>query len=171
MQPGIFESLVIFCFVVLLIWTAISDIRSFVIPNKLCLAIAGLYPVYVMTSTQTPDWPIAVAIAAGVFLIGTALFAFNLIGGGDVKLLSVTLLWAGPEFGVMFLVMTVLFGGALAIAMLAWTKFHQFTPILWRLVGPPMVSSDQVSKQPMPYGVAISFGGLFVAGAHMGIWP
>jgi prepilin peptidase CpaA len=170
MQPGIFESLVIFCFVVLLIWAALSDIRSFIIPNMLCLAIAGLYPVYVVASAHTPDWPIAVAIAAGVFVLGAVLFAFNLIGGGDIKLLSATLLWAGPEYGVMFLVITVLFGGVLAVAMLIWTKMHQFTPFLWRLVGPPMVSGEHAAKQSMPYGVAISFGGLFVAGAHMGVW-
>jgi prepilin peptidase CpaA len=170
MQPGYFESFVIFCFVVLVVWTAVSDIRSFIIPNKLCLAIAGLYPVFVMASTQKPDWPVAVAIAVGVFLVGTVLFAFNLIGGGDVKLLSATLLWAGLEYGVMFLVITVLFGGALAVALLAWTKLHQFTPFLWRLVGPPMVGTEYASKQRMPYGVAISFGGLFVAGAHLGVW-
>ncbi len=170
MQPGLFESLLVFCFVVLLVWAAISDIRSFIIPNKLCLAVAGLYPLYVFSAAQPPDWPFAAAMAFGVFIVGAGLFAFNLIGGGDVKLLAAVLLWAGPEYGVTFLVLTVLFGGALAVVMLFWGKMLQFTPFLWRLVGPPVVTDGHASKQSMPYGVAISFGGLFVAGALMGVW-
>src|SRR5690606_25919442 len=40
----------------LLVWAAISDLRRFVIPNRVSLSIALLYPAYVLSAPQPVDW-------------------------------------------------------------------------------------------------------------------
>src|SRR5918994_1398554 len=99
-------------FLTLLGLAAFKDIRERRIPNRLTGALAALYPVYVLVSSTPVAWPAALGLAAVVFMIGLGLFARGLIGGGDVKLLAVLSLWAGPEKFLWFMLVTTLAGGA-----------------------------------------------------------
>jgi Flp pilus assembly protein protease CpaA len=102
-------------FLTLLGLAAITDIRERRIPNKLTGALAALYPVYVLVSPTPVAWLAALGLAAAVFVVGLGLFARELIGGGDVKLLAALSLWAGPEQFVWFMLVTTLAGGALSL--------------------------------------------------------
>lgn len=138
---------------VLLIWAAVSDARSYIIPNRVCAGLFILFPAYALS--QAPiDIGIAVGIAAAVFAVGATLFHFGLMGGGDVKLLTGVSLWAGGSQFLPFLLMTSLAGGFLALSYLF--VFQYLAPCL-----PAMKSAN--GRPAVPYGVAISVGGLFVA--------
>lgn len=144
----------------LTIAAAFSDTRSLTIPNRYCLAIALLYPIYALQAQQTADWLAAIGIAGAVLAVGFLLFARNLIGGGDAKLVAAVALWAGPGLFVDFLVITGIAGGALAFVL--WLRHR-----LSRAAAPALVFVTEADpdfvKQPMPYGVAIAAGGLYVA--------
>ena len=73
------------------------DATRFIIPNWLVAAVIGLYPLYVILSPQPVDWIGASGIALIAFAVGLALFAANIMGGGDVKLLTGCCLWTGME--------------------------------------------------------------------------
>lgn len=141
----------------LLIWAALSDLGTFTIPNRVTLSILLLYPAYWFALDQSFDLLPALLVAAIVFAAGALLFAAHFMGGGDVKLLAVVALWAGPDLVLPFLLLTALVGGVLGLMLL--------TPLGNRLPQPagPAAMPKRRSRRPMPYGIAISVAGLFVA--------
>src|ERR687891_350161 len=81
--------------VALLVLDAVIDLRERRIPNWLTGGVAALYPLYVLASPMTVAWLGALAVAAAAFLFGLVLFARQLMGGGDVKLIAAVTLWTG----------------------------------------------------------------------------
>ena len=138
-------------FAILLLWAASEDMRRLIIPNWISIAIAGLYPVHVLTGPVTPDWLSAAGLAALVLLVGFALFAARLMGGGDVKLMAAVALWAGPGELPLLLSVTAIAGGVVAAFLLISRR----------------IRATRIRQEPgpevMPYGVAIAAGGLAVA--------
>jgi prepilin peptidase CpaA len=144
----------VLAFAALLLWAASEDLRRLEIPNWVSLSIVGLYPIHVLTSPVSVNWPIAAAIAAVTLAVGFALFAWRMVGGGDVKLLSATALWVDPILFPSFILFTTLVGGIMAAVLIIRR---------WRM----MPASDGIVRQAsatvLPYGVAIAAGGMVVA--------
>jgi len=135
-------------FAALLLVGAIADVRARLIPDWVSLGIAGLYPIYVIAA-GSPHWLGALGVALAVFVVGFALFALGLAGGGDVKLLAATALWAGPAMILPLLVVTGLAGGLVALVALAVVALLR--------------GRKAALGYGIPYGVAIAVGGLSVA--------
>src|SRR5271170_2660586 len=87
-----------------------------------------------------------------VLISGFAMFVGHLAGAGDIKLLAATGLWAGPHLVAMFLVVTAIAGGVLALTMAILTYIRNRSG----------KQAMAVAKVPIPYGVAIAAGGLSV---------
>ena len=97
-------------------------------------------------------------IATAVLLIGFCLFAANIIGGGDAKLLAAAALWAGWTELPSLLFYTALAGGALAIVMVVWEMLRSHAE-LTAGASPSALLKRAISLKPdLPYGVAIAFG-------------
>lgn len=145
-------------------WAAVSDLRRYIIPNRTAIAIIAAFGLY---GCAMP-WSFLIGgVGAGlvVFAMSTLFFARGWMGGGDAKLLTATALWAGPSFLSAFTAVTCLSGVALALLMLSPAR---------RLM--PAASVEAVSltggagggiRQPMPFGVAIAIGGLFVVALRL----
>lgn len=150
----------VFGFVGLALASAVSDVKSLIIPNHYCIGIALLFPAYGLSSPQAVDWLGSLLVAGVLLAIGYFLFCKKVTGGGDVKMITAVSLWAGPELVLPFLLYTAAAGGAMATFM--WLR-HRLssagTPLLF-FVTP--VGSD-FYKQSMPYGVAIAIGAIYVA--------
>ena len=86
--PFSVDHLVIALFLALLCVAAIHDATTYRIPNRVSLAMAALYPAHVLASGADVAWMGALFVAAAVFAAGTVLFAWRVLGGGDVKLLA-----------------------------------------------------------------------------------
>jgi len=140
--------LVLLAFATLLLWAAGEDVRRLIIPNWISLAIAGLYPLHVLLGPAAVDWLSAAGLAALTLAVGFALFAANLVGGGDVKLMAAVALWAGPSDFPLLITVTAVAGGVVALALLLSR---------WRS------RKAETRSGVMPYGVAIAAGGLMVA--------
>jgi prepilin peptidase CpaA len=164
-------------FLVMLGLAALKDLRERRIPNRLTAGLALLYPVYVLVSPLPVAWPGATLLAGAVFLVGLGLFARQLIGGGDVKLIAALSLWAGPEHFVWFMLITTLTGGALSLislwyrrragvieAHLAALGLATIGGLSGTASGAPRSAATAVSDPAtLPYGVAIAAGGIAVA--------
>jgi prepilin peptidase CpaA len=137
----------------ILVWAAIGDMRRLIIPNWISLAIAGLYVLHVAASPVPVGVLGGVAVGAATLVAGFGLFACNLIGGGDVKLMSAIALWAGPMRILDFLFVTAIMGGFVAAGTL----------LRRRRLAPVGGASGAAASVEVPYGVAISVGGIFVA--------
>ncbi len=167
-------------FVVLLAWAAVTDVRSFTIPNRINLAILALYPVYVVASPGAVDWTGGLVCGLVAFGIGAFMFAMRWIGGGDVKMIAVASVWAGPAFITEMILIICLIGGIHSI--LEGVR-GGYPARYWRLAknfagqvfGSKLYSSIGGGTQSggagaaeektvfVPYGVAIFAGGLYVA--------
>ena len=110
--------------VALLALAALIDLRERRIPNWLTGGVAALYPLYVLASPMPIAWLGALAVAAAIFMFGFVLFARQLIGGGDVKLIAAVSLWTGLEHLALFALVTSLAGGVLALGSLWYRRWH-----------------------------------------------
>ena len=139
---------------ILLVTAALWDARRYRIPNFLSLALLALFPVYVLTSVPKLLWEQHVFIAAVVLVVGFFLSIKKYIGAGDIKLLSVASLWAGPDHVGLLLLITTIAGGLLAVFTAGVTIYRH------RKSGAS--GKAAVTKAPIPYGVAIAIGGLCI---------
>jgi prepilin peptidase CpaA len=105
-----------------------------------------------MTASVPVDWVVSLSIGGALLVATGLLFAFDMMGGGDVKLLSTTAVWAGPEHIALFIVTTAIIGGMVSVARMVWVVLAR--------------AGMEISAVPLariPYGVAIAGGGMFVA--------
>jgi prepilin peptidase CpaA len=141
--------ILLYLLVGLLAWASYEDARDYLIPNRICAAVAALFPIYVLTIGEWSTlWP-STFVAIGVLVVGFILFSRGLLGGGDVKLMVAVSLWAGPALVLPFVFITGIAGGLLSLAMIAPRLIAREGALL---AGPPV-----------PYGVAVAAGGLYVA--------
>lgn len=149
-------------FAALLVAAAVSDLRSYRIPNLVVLAILLLYPVHVVVSPLPVDWLVGLAVFAVSLAVGFALFATRIFGAGDAKLIAATMLWAGPVLAPPALLICALSGGVIALVMLSPVRFVIAGAL--SSMGRESLSEAVLAKH-MPYGVPIALGGLFIAWA------
>ena len=109
----------------LLLTAVLTDIRWLRIPNLIPLLLVGLFVVVAalsVLSSRPVDWPSHLLAGGIVFAVGIGLFAWNKIGGGDVKLLTAVALWHGLRLLPGLLLWTALLGGVLGLAFLFLRK-------------------------------------------------
>jgi len=139
------------------------------ISDSASLGIAAAFVVWALCHLVVGDATflslgLAVGCAAAVFAAGAVGFALGALGGGDVKLLAASSLFAGPALLPEFLLVTALTGGLLGLAMLAGARIGSVAPA-------GDVAGDAAGEAPvpsrfgrgLPYGPAIAAGGLWVA--------
>ncbi len=161
-----------------LISAAIGDWRHFIISNRTVVITFILFTVFISLQISSPinqrilADPInhlltSLLIAAAVLIITTAFFALNIMGGGDVKLMTVIALWAGTSLILPFIFITSLVGGIVTvIAILRYKLNQQSTSHLLdpsgeasQIVNP---LSSSMADVKVPYGLGICAGGLAV---------
>lgn len=135
-----------------MLWAAGSDAARYRIPNLACLTILLLFPLFAATHPTGLNWVQHLGVFALVLAIGYGLYARKWAGAGDIKLLAVIALWAGPTFAPTFLLVTAIAGGVLSLGIGVMTLVRQ------RLSGSQDMSA--LKKTPIPYGLAIAMGGL-----------
>ena len=129
-----------------LVIAAYTDLRRREIDNWLTLAITLGAPVYwYVNGFNWLDISLQVAIAAATFGVVFVLFILNQMGGGDVKLLAALALWIRPVPYLQLLVVMAFAGALITVVLFAWRLARKHK-------GPINV----------PYGIAISFAGLWV---------
>lgn len=150
-------SLIFLIFPALMILAALSDLKSFLIPNRVTAAIAATWPFAVLLSGMPfADVLWSVGLAALVLVFCFGLFAAGWLGGGDAKLLAVTTLWIGPAAIVTFIYITVLAGAGLAFFLLTFRRL----PLPVAAVTVDWVAQLHERKRDIPYGIAIAIGAI-----------
>lgn len=126
------------------------DTTRFIIPNWLVGFLLVLYPVAVFFAPVPIDWQHDLLGFLGAFAVGYVIFALNIMGGGDVKLIIVLALWVGIGNLADFSLNFGLLGGALTIILLL---MRGILPMFFQKENFPRVLK---MREPVPYGVAIS---------------
>ncbi|HJS32148.1 MAG TPA: prepilin peptidase [Alphaproteobacteria bacterium] len=156
-------ALALYCGV--LLWAAVSDARSYIIPNRLVLILIAAFVLAAPLLLPLPAIMRHVLAGIGVLAVGLALFHFRLLGGGDVKLFAAASLWVGLDLLVPQLLLVFLAGGVLSVVLLLLrtTWGHGlFLSLFGRWMALPRLLGK---GEPVPYGIAICLGSLALAPA------
>jgi len=159
-DPVALHQIVIAVFLAVALRAAYSDLTMLRISNRCNVMLLALYPVYLSFSQVTPEALPALGIAVLVLSVGFLLFIKGVLGAGDVKMLAVVSLWAGPDLIVPFFTVTALVGGGMSILLIS--RFHMEASFLAHRCGATNVS-QAITGQKLPYGVAIASGAGYVA--------
>lgn len=142
----------------LLARAAWQDLRHRRIPNDVLLGVLVLWLAY-RPSIGLVSASLAVAVAIAVLTAGICAWRFGWLGAGDVKLLTVLSLWAGPDATVELLLVTGVAGGVLGLVALV-ARTSRPSPL-----GLPLADGASATRglsASVPYGVAIALGGVWV---------
>ncbi|RUM26744.1 peptidase [Rhizobium vallis] len=135
---------------------AFSDLFTMTIPNRVSLILIVSF--FVLAPLSGFDLQmVGMHLAAGaiVFTACFTLFAFNVMGGGDAKLLSATALWFGLNESLLFLMTDVALIGGLVTLLILLVRAQSDTILA---IGLPVPNSVLFAKK-IPYGIAIAIGG------------
>jgi prepilin peptidase CpaA len=145
---------IVWLLVVLLAAATIQDAIQLRISNIICGSVLVLAIVAMVASgLRVGLWQNCVVFAV-VLTIGAALFAREVLGGGDVKLFAAVGLWVDVSTALRLVIAIVIAGGLLALTIIAL-----------RTVAPKSLAGRVKTLQPkagIPYGIAIAAGTLLV---------
>ncbi len=148
--PDLMSILGLLAIAPLLIYAAYSDLRFLRIPNWVSLVMIAIFA-FVVPSLSGAEFLSRVLLAAGIFGVGFVLFAANVLGAGDVKLLSALALFVpSGQSALFFLVLS----GAMLLGLATITLLRARPPA--RLANWQSVATAGV----FPMGISITLSGL-----------
>lgn len=149
---------VLLLFPAALAYAAVMDVFTMTIPNRISMALLAAFPVAAFFAGFSMHAALMhLAAFAVVLAVVVGLFAFNLIGGGDAKLLACSALWVGFEQLLPFITAVAIAGGGLALLFLA----VRLIPI-GAMPLPEWAARLHKSGNGIPYGLAICAGGMWI---------
>ncbi|MBY5749507.1 peptidase [Rhizobium leguminosarum bv. viciae] len=135
---------------------AFSDLFTMTIPNRISVILIASFLVLAPFSGLGLEMiGMHLAGVAIVFSACFALFAFNVMGGGDAKLMSATALWFGLNESLLFLMTDIAMIGGLITLLILLIRAQSDTILA---IGLPVPNSVLLAKK-IPYGIAIAIGG------------
>lgn len=148
----------LFAFLVLMLTTAIMDLTTMTIPNSLNLALLGLFLLFAVLMQISPGQVMAaLGIGALGLVIAGSLYALGVMGGGDVKFIACVLPWFGfSQAAAAFAIWSVLFGGALCVALLMLRAF----PMPAFVARQDWIMRLHQHGGGVPYGIAMAAAGM-----------
>ena len=135
------------------------DLFTMTIPNRISLGlIVGFIFAVPFSSLDTMGVLTHIGAGALMLVVGIGMFARGWLGGGDAKLMAAASLWLGFERLFEYLVYVSVAGGLLAFGILL---YRSLAPPLW-LCSQDWAMRLHAKSGGIPYGIAISVGGLWV---------
>lgn len=151
------QSIILSVFPAALIIAAANDLYEFKIPNWIAVTLFVSCFAAGPALGASPDQMVEGLLLAGAALaVGFALFAFNIVGGGDAKLFAAIAPWIGLSALPDFLINMAFSGAVLAIGLILFRR----TPALPIYAQAPWLMRLHQKPNDIPYAVAIAAGGL-----------
>lgn len=144
-------------FPICLVMAAWTDLLEMKIPNRIPLVLgAAFFAIAPFAGLTLAEFGFHVAAGLAVFAVCFGLFAINVMGGGDAKLLTAAALWFGLNMSLLtFLIYVSYIGGILTILILIVRGNADRVLAL----GLPVPNSILMAKK-VPYGIAIGIAGI-----------
>lgn len=151
------EAIIFLIFPLCLTLAAFTDFLEMTIPNRIPVVLLGAFAIAApLAGLGFADIGFHLLAGLLVFAVCFALFAFNVMGGGDAKLLTAAAVWFGLNLSLLsFLTYVAYIGGALTLLILL-LRARSNTMMA---IGLPLPGSILHAKK-IPYGIAIGIAGL-----------
>jgi prepilin peptidase CpaA len=152
MQNVAASNLILVITAAVLFYAALTDLKHYTIRNEVVLVLALLFFVHAFVSGRWSSIPWNIGFA-GVILIALIYFySQTLVGGGDVKLLTVALLWVGLDCALPFAVLLLISATIHTLAAkIGWADTQR-------------VPGDNRRRIPFAPSVAVALIGIFLLG-------
>jgi prepilin peptidase CpaA len=92
-----------------LFYTAWFDLKHFKVRNDVIIVLLLLYAAHTLVSGRWAELPWSLGFAGIILAALVYCYSQRLVGGGDVKLLTVALLWTGLDCALPFAVLLAVF--------------------------------------------------------------
>ena len=149
--------------VVLLVVAACFDLTRFIIPNFISATLVVLFMAAAILLPINEPWWSYPAAAVIVFAVGLVMYRFNILGAGDVKLLTAVALWAGMAQLPYLLIFVAIIGGVLAVLLILLRRLLFLLGASFAPLGRLSLPKVLVTGEPVPYGIAIAAGGIWLS--------
>ena len=147
-----FAAVILVVTAAILFYAAWTDFKSYTIRNDVILVLVVLFFAHTLVSGRWSSIPWNVGLATIVFAVLVCFYSLNLVGGGDVKLLTVALLWSGIDCALPF-----------AVLLLVFVTLHSLAARLgW--AGSQRLPDDDRKRIPVTPSIAAALVGIFVLG-------
>lgn len=141
-----------------MLYAATMDVLTMRIANVLSIGLVAAFLIVApIAGMPMKQMLMHFGVGAVALLICMVLFQLRLLGGGDAKLLAAASLWVGYEQFAPFIVWVTVFGGLLAVLILAYRNSPATALPL-----PDWAIRLHTAGTGIPYGVAITAGALMV---------
>jgi prepilin peptidase CpaA len=146
---------------------AYTDMTRGRIPNALVIMLLA-FGLTLHANAGVTQLAVSLALGAAVFVLGAALFAFGITGGGDVKFIAAAAVALGWPSALWFILYTLVAGGILGIIIaVRRRKARAVARTLWgfafsALAGVRPVRPHSTAGK-MPYAFAILAGAVTLA--------
>jgi len=135
---------------------AVSDLFTMTIPNRISAALIAFFLVLApLVGLAWSDMGMSLVAGLSVFAVCFSLFAINVMGGGDAKLLTASAVWFGFNHSLLvFLVAVGFVGGAVTLVFLLLRASANSVMAMGVTLPASMVTAKKI-----PYGIAIAIAG------------
>lgn len=154
----------------LLGYAAWRDVATRTIPDSISITLIALGAcVRLMSGWEALGWSLLVAVS--VFFVLLPLCGRGVLGGADLKLLAALAVGFSPETSLHLLLSVTVVGGFLAAAYLLLGRIFRLIGFFSRARMRPRSLPGRIAlvecwrirrHAPLPYGVAIAVGAVFV---------
>ncbi|MGA8611903.1 MAG: prepilin peptidase [Xanthobacteraceae bacterium] len=111
-----------------LLYAGITDFRIFKIRNYVVLLLLALYVPFAFVALSWFDIVLNVLFALIMFAVLLWFFSKRVLGGGDVKLMTVACLWVGVHCALPFaIILLLLIGVHVAAVKVGWARTKPLT--------------------------------------------
>jgi prepilin peptidase CpaA len=125
-----------------LFYVALADFKHYKIRNEVVLILAGLFFVHALLSGRWTSLHWNLGFAALLFAIMLHYYSMKLMGGGDLKLLTVAFLWVGPFCAIPFAIFLLFFVGIHTLAVkLKWVEVKVAENLNWIPFAPSIAAA------------------------------
>ena len=125
-----------------LFYVALADFKHYKIRNEVVLILAGLFFVHAMLSGRWTSLHWNLGFAALLFAIMLYYYSMKLMGGGDLKLLTVAFLWVGPFCAPLFAIFLLFFVGIHTMAVkFKWVEVKVAENLNWIPFAPSIAAA------------------------------
>ncbi len=109
-----------------LFYVALTDLKEYKIGNDLVIVLAALFFLHAILSGRwtTLHWNVGFALV--MFAVMLYYYSQKLMGGGDLKILTVAFLWVGLSCAMWFALLLLIFAGFhTVLAKLRWVDAQE----------------------------------------------
>lgn len=125
-----------------LFYVALTDFKHFKISNELIVVLAGLFVIHALVSGRWVSAHWNLAFAGLMFGVMLYFYAQNWMGGGDVKILTVSFLWTGFRGAFPFAVLLAVFAAIHVVAAkMGWVEVQQLGDLKRIPLGPSVAAA------------------------------